>query len=231
MERTYQGLRARWPSYGPTDALPYMFRDRRLVQGRDEPRAAANERLITFLDTHPTRGSPFALHNQIRAFLGVDVMVRTVDTRGNWYTTAADGTKTTSLDQGNWEWDTVSSLSWSRFWVIIYPDATDGPWTVEDDWGDATLWDGGNWGAETGFGMTSTQGDVDGIRTIIRDWKPGGTTCEWIIIAFDPASFDPSSPEPSSGDHETYHKYVGGVAVPARLATARYWRGTEAGTL
>jgi hypothetical protein len=227
LERALQSVKAKFPTYAPSDAFQYLSRDRKIIRGRDETDAGFATRLLRYLDDHRTRGNPYVLMEQIRAYMGVDVLIRTVDARGNWYTIAADGTRSYSLDTGNWEWDSEPAANWSRFWVIIYPDATLGPWTIEDDWGDATLWGDGLWGHPTrSFGMTSTPEDAAAIRTIIRDWKPAGTLCEWIIIAFDSSSFDPAAPEPSGGDYVNWHK-GGGTAVPARLSTARYWRGTE----
>jgi hypothetical protein len=223
LERLRQGVLARFPEYAPADALQFLARDRRIILGRSESAA----RLITWLDAHKVRGTPYALHDQLRAYCGVDLMVRTVDARGNWYTTAANGTRTAVIDEGNWEWDSVAASSWSRFWVIIYSNA--GPWTIAGTWGDAVLWGAGVWGTPGAtWGTSATSDDVAAVRAIVRDWKPAGTTCEWIVIAFDPASFDPAAPEPSGGDFVNWHKDSAGTSVPARLSTARYWRGSEA---
>ena len=161
------------------------------------------------------------LMQQLAAYMGAGPSFRTVDNRGNWYSRAADGTETALLKQGNWDWDGDAS-KWSRFWVIVYPN---GLWEMEPlSWGDGS---DSTWGAtETTdmLGLTATQEHVASLKHIIADWKPDGTRCVDVIVAFDPSSFDPSTPEPD-GFWGIYSKYVGGVRVPSRLDTARYLGG------
>lgn len=223
LERARQGLIARFPQRGTHTALGAIGRDRRIVRGIAESREAFAARLITWLDDHPRRGSPYALLEQLRAYCQADVRVRTVDARGNWYTIDRDGTKSRSLDTGNWDWDGAPvSPRWARFWVIIYPTSDNEPWAPEGTWADDGVYgDGGVWGT------TATPAQVADVRNIIREWSPNGTRCEWIIIAFDDASFDPAAPEPD-GTWGRWSKVSGGVAVPSRLGTARYWRGRKA---
>lgn len=222
-ERAYAGLRAHFPGYAPPDALPKIGRDRILVRGIDEPAEAYAERLTGALDDLRTRGSPFALLRQLRHYLQADCVVRTVDRRGNWFTIAADGTESYVQGALNWDWDGEPLTSWSRFWVIIYPvDGTD-PWAVSGDVGDATLWGDGLVGnAGRTVGTTATPSQVAAVRAIVREWKPAGTTCEWIIIAFDDATFTPAGATDPSGDWGTWGNHSGSAV---RLASARYWKG------
>lgn len=230
MERTRQGLRARFPSYAPESALAPLGRDRRIIRGIDEPTASYSARLLSWLDDHRVRGNPWKLLEQLRSYCQADVRVRTVDQRGNWFTIDRDGTKSYLLDQGNWDWDgAADSPNWARFWVIIYPTSDGQPWEIEDTWGTSGLWGtGAHWGDGGVWGTTATPGQVGDIRSIVQQWSPIGTRCEWIIIAFDDASFDPASPEPD-GTWGPWSKISGGVAVPTRLSTARYWRGKKDG--
>lgn len=219
-DRAYQATRARMPAYAPIDANGPMGRDRKIVRGIDEPAAAYAERMIRWLDDHKTRGNPFALAKQLRAYCQADVMIRTVDRRGNWFTIEADGTQAMSLATGNWLWDTTAaSPQWARFWVIIYPTAAGLPWTVGPRWGDADA----IYSASRTWGTSATPEQVAAVRSIVREWKPAGTRCESIIIAFDPASFDPAAPEPD-GTWSLWSK--GDPRVKNRLDTARYWKGT-----
>lgn len=224
-ERARQGLLARFPSYAPADAYPYLGRDRKIVRGIGEPAESYVPRLLGWLDEHRVRGNPWALCRQLRAYCNNAVRVRTVDANGNWFAVERDGTETYSLFQENWNWDGVpASPHWSRFWVIIYPTDDGQPWAPIDGTiagehpGQITR------PGET-IGTTATPEQVAAVRAIIRDWQPDGTRCEWVIVAFDDLSFDPSAPEPD-GTWGTWGKYVGGSYVPARLATARYWSGS-----
>ncbi len=221
VQRVFLGLLARLPETAPTDALAALGRDRRVTRGRTETEEAYAERLIRWLDDRKVAGNPFALMRKLSEYTGAGPSFRTVDARGNWYSRAADGTETALLKQENWDWDGADASRWSRFWVIIYPT---GLWTeLPNDWGDT---DGDGWGGTQGatWGSTATAGDVQTIRFLVSDWKPQGTRCVNIILALDPDSFDPASPEPD-GLWGGWSKNVGGVQVPSRLATARYWDG------
>lgn len=223
-ERARQAAHARFPEDAPEDALPYMQRDRLIVRGIDEAAAAYATRMLTWLDDHRVRGNPFALMKQLRGYCNCDVRVRTVDRRGNWFTRERDGTESFALAAGNWNWDSLAaSPDWARFWVIIYPTVgpPTEPWTATDTWGMGHIW--GEAGRTWGTSATSDQ--VAMVRSIVRTWRPEGTRCECIIIAFDDASFDPAAPEPD-GDWDLWS--VGDPRLKNRLTTARYWAGTGA---
>jgi hypothetical protein len=217
--RAELALLVRFPQQGPDgtpapiDALVAMGRDRGLVRGISETLADYAERLKGWLTDRATIGNPFTMLRQIAAYTGPGFAFRTVDVRGNWYSRAADGTETTSLDSGTWNWDGDTG-AWSRFWVIIYPDTA--VWNAS-----ARTWGSGSWGTDAGtWGTTITPEQSANLRDIVEAWKPAGTLAN-IILAPDPTSFDPTAPEPD-GSWRAFYKYSAGVAVPARLSTARY---------
>lgn len=226
VRRVELGLLARFPHQdanerpAPPDALAAQGRDRRVMKGLNETGESYAARLLLWLDDRKTAGNAFSLLKKLAEYTGPGPSFRTVDARGNWYSRAADGTLSYSLNTGNWNWSGPIGDRWSRFWVIVYPN---GLWEeLPNDWGDAA---GPNWteGAGT-LGSTATSEHVQSIRAIVADWKPAGTRCVNIILALDPASFNPASPEPD-GLWERWSKNVAGVQVPARLSTARYWDG------
>jgi len=223
------GLLSRFPGVAvyldDEAALAAIGRDRRIIRGIDEPAAAYAARLSTALDDHRTRGNPFALLRQLRAYLQADCVVRTVDQRGNWFTIEADGTETTSIDTGNWDWDGSPASHWSRFWVVIYPVGGTDPWARNGQIGDADLWGAGVVGtAGKTVGTTATPAQVASVRQIIRDWKPANAICEWIIIAFDAATFTPAGATDPNGEWGSWGNHTG---APVRLSSARYWRGVS----
>jgi hypothetical protein len=224
-QRAYEGTLARFPQHCPDECLPLIGRDRLIVRGIDEAAEGYAERLVGWLDAHRGRGNPYALAEQLRAYCQADVRVRTVDARGNWYTIDRDGSRSFVLNTGSWLWDgTPAAPEWARFWVIIYPTAAGEPWSEGPDWGDVDLW-GGAWGTPGyTWGSTATPGQVAAVRAIVSQWKPAGTRCEHIIIAFDDASFDPAAPEP---DGTWDRQSIGDPSVARRLATARYWDGAR----
>ncbi len=206
-----------------------MGRDRRVIRGLTETDQAYALRLIAWLDDRKTCGNPYALMQKIAEYLGTGsgFVIKTVDVAGNWYVRAADGTRRAYLSQANWDWD-GDAAQWSRFWVILHPPSTF--WQVSPfDWGDAA---GSDWGEDDGhtLGSTATYDEVQTIRPIVADWKPAGTKCINVIVAFDPASFDPTAAVDSTGMPDglwyRWSKVVAGVQVPARLDTARYWDGS-----
>jgi hypothetical protein len=225
------GLLSRFPGVAvyldDEAALAAIGRDRRITRGINEPAAAYAVRLKRALDDHHTRGNPYTMLAQLQAYLQAPCVVRTVDRRGNWYSIDGDGNRSSSLNTGNWEWDELGPEDWSRFWVIIYPVGGTDPWAVSGAWGAPTLYGDGTFGnagkdPKYTFGTTATPDQVASVRAIIRDWKPAGTTCEWILIAFDDATFTPDGATDPAGEWGTWSNGTGG---PVRLDTARYWKG------
>jgi hypothetical protein len=223
LARTKLALISRFPLYAPDEkALAAMGRDRKIVRGINEPAASYAARLSRSFTDHRTRGNPYAMLEQLQAYLQAPCVVRTVDRRGNWYSIDGDGLRSASIDTGNWDWDGDSLSEWARFWVIIYPVGGTTPWAPSGLWGDAALWTDGLWGHPTlTIGTTATVDQVASVRSIIRDWKPAGTTCEWVIVAFDDATFTPDGATDPNAEWGTWGNYTGG---PVRLQSARYWR-------
>lgn len=232
VERLRQGLLARLPQNDPTgqttapdDALAAMGRDRRIVRGFNESSPNYAARLVRWLDDWKVSGNPFALMAQLSGMLGAGPSFRTVDVNGNWFSRAADGTPSVLLKQSNWDWDAAADATnrWARFWVIIYPT---GLWTVGPKWGDV----GAQWGTPgRTWGSTATHDQIASVQSLIKDWKPAGTTCQNIIIAFDNSSFAPSTARDGSGLPDgtwgSWAKVSGGAYVVSRLSTARYVDG------
>ncbi len=226
-QRAYLGLLARLPqndplglTTAPPDALVQMCRDRRVYRGIFDTDQQLAVKLRNWRTPRRTAGAAFTLLAQLHAYVGTanGVSFRTVDVAGNWYSRSATGVETFSLANGNWNWDN-NPAAWSRFWVIIYIGTL---WPVTTmKWGTGAVW-----GATPNlWGSTAiTQEHVATLQAIVNDYKPGGTVCQNIILAADPASFNPASPEPDGTWGKPY-KLTGGVAVPSRLATARYLDG------
>lgn len=222
--RAKLALLARFPNYAPDDAaLAAIGRDRRIMRGINEPAASYATREVRYLDDHIRRGNPFAMLEQLQAYLQAPCVVRTVDRRGNWYSIAADGTKSTHMAAGNWTWDDQPTSLWARFWVIIYPAGGTNPWAPSG----AHLNDAGLWGddklghANLSIGTTATQDQIATVKAIIRDWKPAGSNCEWAIIAFDATSFSPTGALTDPGG--LWGNWSDGSGHPVRLSMARYW--------
>lgn len=216
-ERLRLGHLARFPQQGPDgtpgppDALAALGRDRGVVRGIDETDRSYAYRLTQWLVDARTRGTAFTLMKTLAAYVDWDgskgASFRVVDNRGNWFSRAADGTQTSSLNTGNWDWDGDTS-KWGRFWVIVYPATR---WVdTGEDWGD-DVWAGSTWGS-----TSISEVETRTIQALVAEWSPLHARCETIVLALDAASFDPTTPEPD-GSWATWSN---------RLTTARYLDGT-----
>lgn len=206
------------------DALPSHGRDRLLVRGPDEPRSSYVARLLGWLEAWRSAGAGASMLDQIAAYLTPHaVRMRIITNNGLWYTRETDGTLTIEQHTGAFDWD-GSTAAWARFWLVIYPPST--LWQPGPTWGDSTLW-GGAWGSPGyTWGSTATPNQVQTIRALVKQWKPGFAKCMNIIIAFDPASFSPTSGDLPAGQYGPWADDDGtGTWVPTRLASARYWDG------
>jgi hypothetical protein len=205
-QRAYEGVYARYPTHAPADALGYIGADRRIIRGIGETREGYVARLLGWLTqfSHLTRGSPFALLDQVRSYCGGDgIRVRLVDRRGNWYTTDRDGTQSYVLNTGNWLWDPIPpSPQWARQWLIIYP-AYDAETATFSPWSEAPALDG-SWSLDgsVSLGTDAEPSEITTLRQVVDDWTGDGKRTEWIIYYFrpdtdpDPDAFDPTSPAP-----------------------------------
>ena len=231
LERTQLGQLAKYPDtaalLGIEGALEAIGRDRRTVRGIGESATSYATRLKAWLPDAKKRGSPFALLKKLQEYIGAGSSMRTVDARGNWFSRSAAGGESYLLNQGNWNWDSAvpASPEWARFWVIIYPGTR---WIQGPAWGAVG---GPTWGTnEFSWGSTATDEEVERVRSIILNWKPAGTRCQTIIVAFDAASFAPTNPLGTPGMPDgTWSRgsaLVGGINTPTRLSTAIYWDGT-----
>ena len=210
LERARLGVYARFPDSAPDDAIAAISRDRKIIRGLNESKTSFAKRLIKWLDTHRIRGNPFALLEQIRAYLQADVVLRTVDQNGNWFWIDADGSHHFQLKSGQWNWDSVSTTNWSRFWVIVYGRTL---WT-SPEYNDGSEFESGHV-----WGLSATPDQIDGLRTIVRQFKPSHAKCENIIIALDDSIFQPGTA--LDGNWGRYSSHAN-PRTPARSSLARY---------
>lgn len=234
-ERLREGIRARFPSHAPDDALSLIGKDRKIVRGINEPRESYKSRLVRAPDDHRVRGNPWALMGQLRGYMQEEGVTRTVDANGTWCSIAADGSRSYLLSQTNWNWmgelatigdpdlwggkigtdeTVICAAMWSRFWPLLFPIAI---WTAGPTIGDPDLWGGAIGTDGYTIGSTATPDEVANVRAIVRAWKPDGTRCMRIIVAFGSGDFEPSDAAPPNPD--------GFWNDPDnRLPNAAYWR-------
>jgi hypothetical protein len=231
---------ARFPDYGPEDALPWMGLDRRIVRGYQEPQISYRARLIQWADRWPNCGKPTGVLLAARGWILPQLpKMSTVNNTGWWYSYAdgldpmpAGSTSVVPPDRfngsGNWNWDGLTA-NWWRAWLIIW--STDTPWaTPAPVWGAPGL----NWGDSRyswGFGQPASQ--FSSLPALVGAWKARHCWYPAIIVSFDNALFDQTQPAGGGvnpdGSFGRWSKIgtVGGkpAYVRARFANARYIDG------
>jgi hypothetical protein len=218
-DRLRAGLVARFPSYAEDDALYLIGRNRKIPRGRSEVSSHYAQRLIRwrYPRGHRTRGSAFALLEQISEYFGGDVTSWSVDVNKNYHVRAADGTE--SFQYGvPWVWD--SDPRRARFWCAITPRAT--LTSPQPDLGNPALWGGAFGTPGYSIGQQNiTPDDADAIRNLFAKpspWKPSGSLPMWFIVDFSGVV------PPGASAVWVHWSYVsGGVRLPARSADQRFW--------
>lgn len=143
----------------------------------------------------------------------------------------------TSIVGANWDWDSLStvegSYGWWGSWAILYATAPNN-WTDPPEWswngtlnatGADLTWDTipGSWG------LSVTAERVQGLRTVLGQWKPAHAWLRWIIVSFDEALFNPTEPVAGGvnpdGTFGRMSKITGGKYVASRFGDAEYCDG------
>lgn len=227
LEWAFQGVKARFPSKAPEEALPLLGKDRGILRGFNEPAASYRRRLARWMTDRRRTGTPFAMLEQVRAyFTGASVGLRIVNDRGTWHTIDAAGAQFVDRLKGNWDWDGAFPLmARTRYWAIVTPMSS--LWVTEGAWGAA----GAVWGDDgLGLGFTATLDQIASLRQLVcgnrGGWKPAGTLCPFIIVEFD-AVFTPSDSPPgvANGKWKNWGIDVAGTYSPARNQECRYISG------
>lgn len=225
MDRARQGLEMRFPTLaardGRDDALFLIGQDRGIPRGRTEPAAHYAQRLIRwrYPRGHRTRGSAFALLEQVSEYFG-KIKCQTIDYNGTEHTWNADGSHSFSYGH-TWTWDTDTARK-ARFWIVIYPGVL---MREQPPLGDPSLWGGGFGNKDYGIGQIgATVADGDAMRNLftgVSPWKPAGTLTQWLCVALDGAQpFTGVNPD---GTWSRWSKNVAGTQVASRYHGWRYW--------
>jgi hypothetical protein len=222
-EWSFQGVRARFPLVATPTALSALGRDRVLRRGLAEVDASFAARLVRWRTDWRTAGSNWSLLDQLAGYFSpAPPRMRVVSSNGTsaiWYTREPDGTRALHIaTPSNWDWDGTTKRA--RTFVIIYVNGT--PFGTGGSWSDASR----AWGDGHSIGTSLSAAEVDGIVGVTEDWSAAHVLRTHVIVAFDPSSFAPTAAPGAAGMPDgtwgKWHKLSGGVAVPARLTTARY---------
>lgn len=223
-ERLRQGLEARFPTRASGTALALIGDMRGIPRGRDEtnPHYAARLKAWRYPRGHRVRGNAFALLEQVSEYFG-GVKCWTIDTKGSYRERAVDGTQTAdNRGAAAWDWDSLSSSLWGRFWIGIDPTSVSPALMGETPaFGDPALYGGALGDDDYTIGQTGvTAYDVEAIHGLFggkHPWYPLGTRPEWVIIQLDGTEQTPDA------TWENWSKDNGTHKIPSRYTGWRYW--------
>ena len=240
--------------FASVDALPHIGRDRRILQGPNEPPAAYAARLRQWRRVLRRAGTAFGILEQLGGILEPSPpLLRLVTSEGLWYSRAADKTFTFNTPDGTgfilapdgtstpdptvahpWDWD--GGATTGAIWPIIYAPVDPQIAGDEGVYGDLVTFYGE---PDKTIGTSALKSYVDLTRAVIDQSKAAGIKVPYIIVAFDPASFDPATPGPYPaagmpdglwGNASKLVTVLGRTRrVKSRLDTARYWLGEANG--
>lgn len=235
------GVNARFPGTGTTDALDEIGSDRLITRGFAEPDDNYISRLIPWLDTWALVGASNSRMRQLTAYLTVGTTIPQMrdvfqDNDADaptavWHTLAAgagpNGEVTlVRTNPSNWNWDGEQDRRW-RIWPIVY---VSGIFQDEGEWGDSlTSWgDGGTWGTDASLEQIAT------IRALVDTWRAAHAHAQWIILAFDDSNdflptMSPSADDAPDGTWGHWSTDDAGNRVQSRFTFARYVDGPQGG--
>jgi hypothetical protein len=175
--RLRDSVRARFPTYCPSDGLGYLSEERGIERGPAEPDDDFKERLRLCWESWTWCGTEFGIVNTYRytgwpdALVAFDPREETWPTDWRalgtvWFVPACD----TNFDD--------RATNWHHFWLFC--DGYAEGYTLDTEtWGDPGDWDdGGVWD----FANPATWEAVERWRRVIRKWKTTGTTCVGLYL-------------------------------------------------
>lgn len=175
------GVKARFPSTAPVDALAYIGKDRNLEQGPLEPADDFRNRLVAAIPTAKRWGSAESVLRQLAGFFdGIGTPpIRVVTDASVWHEydwTTGNVIKSVGArdNVGYWNWD--GTRKWWRGWVVI--DGASLGWLP---------WNSGSGIPMDGsyvMGSTTPPAYVEAIQRLVQKWKPANVYVPRIILTF-----------------------------------------------
>lgn len=226
LERMRSGMIQRFPSYAGPDALSLIGVERGIPRGRTEVQAHYVQRLKRWRwpRGHRTRGSAFALLEQVSEYFG-GIPCATIDDAGNVHHRAADGTEMYYVTTWNWDGQGLAhgGSATSRFWLWLYtfPAVTKSWGTWDAGIPGAPTWDDAKAAGYTWDQQGVTTDDIKAIRDLFRRtrngvvWKPAGTRAVYAIT-----STVSEADTPTIVPDGTWDTPAGRAGAPAVL---RFW--------
>lgn len=172
----------RFPSVERPSALGAIGRERKLLRGPGETRAAYVTRLRAWWDAHRERGNAYSLLEQMRSYLGAvaPVVHEVVDYNGTRYTSHPDGT----ITRDRVLWGADASGHWARAWIMIHLDAPTIQAPVRDASGAVVLDGDGEPTLASASIFALSDADLEMLRAIPRAWVPAHVERTTIVLLY-----------------------------------------------
>ena len=243
----HEGFHAAFGPSPPSDAVPFIAKDRALVPGLVEPPRAFAVRAPTWINVRRTAGNVRTCLKSIQnVWAPLYPRVRCVrnfgitdncDRSSRWSTREPDGTFWEHIETpANFIWDENCFLFHRAFFIIyapssplIYREGKCGDGMSKYGERKTRPFDGVLDKPTTG--TTAFSDYIARTREAIATTIPASLLVPWIIVAFDTTSFDPTAPQGTAGMPDgTWGfpaRYDSGLGryVETRNKTARYWLG------
>jgi hypothetical protein len=156
VEAAIAGVKCRWLTVCPIDAVPFIGKERNLDQFPGENMNQYRARLLNAWTAWAAAGTKAGV---LAAISGLGYSAVTLKENADWAAPVSPGY--------------APGAEWWRFWVIInQPHA----FTVSWNWGDGTTYASKSWG------FAGSPAPIQAIQAAIRKWKPAHALCVNIII-------------------------------------------------
>lgn len=231
IQSAIEGVMAGFPGADArTDNLYLIGQSRLLIQGETETPPNFITRLNNWLTIAQDLGGDITLATAIHDYVAGNPKVRVISRNGTFTTIAEDGTVT--IEQGTWDWDSVSNPERATFWwdqwIVIYPIVANGYYAQDV----GVMNDGLPAGLppstlpeddDLGWDHACTRAEVGAISTLVRWCKGGHVNLKSIIWSYSGTDLYAPAPVTGSPDGTWGKAFVQSTNLPSRNNTDRFW--------
>lgn len=158
-EGARQAIKARFPLYAPSDALPYLGRERMTERGELEPESTYRVRLDETWERATIWGTSAGIVAEIEA----------------WFLAAGMTNVVVYSQNDQWAGD-GNTTNWSRLWVVIGQPNT---------WAEWEFGPGEEFGPQVLFGTDMSVDHRNTIRRLFHRHRPGHVLAAEIVVLQD----------------------------------------------
>lgn len=191
VERFKDGIKARFPTYAPADALPHIATDRSLIRGPAETEVHFRERLRrAWDDAWPWAGTPLGILIQLyhQGYTAAAQMVLVQQNGKYWHLngTLNEASPTGSLVSGDLGANPNQPANGEEWWTLDLQDAFCSRYALLFTQPLPAGWN--NVVSPPQSWTAPSLSEVNTIRSILNTWGPAAATCTGIFVCTAPPS-------------------------------------------